>query len=172
MVTNKTNFQKAVDILVANNVNPSEYENIINDERLSNKEKFEELKKILLNHKLNIPQRKKANLGLNLRQYFGVYICNLLIEKKQIMDNIEDSINLDDLKSKNPLDLTLDDISRLAKAKKKTTEIQRNKEIDKELAKLGITISDDFFKNKYYSKNISQINNILDKKLNKEESKK
>lgn len=122
--TNKANWEKAKDLLLANSVTEEEINNKLANKN-SNKEKFEALNELLREKKLEF-RKKASNDYPTIQEYFGKRIADLLIRRKELLD-IE-CLNIDRLKDKSIEELSISELQQIIKFK---SNKKANNELDK-----------------------------------------
>lgn len=134
MANNKSNWEKAQDLLFANGVLQTTIDNLLLGME-TNKEKYNALSPLLEEKNLSI---KKEDNTPTLKDYFGVRIAQLLVKRKEI---VVKEIDITDLNSKVYGEFTPEDKKRVIAFEYYKKSLSKLKQIDEELKKEGIVIT-------------------------------
>lgn len=138
--TNKTNWQKAVEMLLSANVAQELIDAKIKDLK-GNKERFDALLPLLSENGLEFKKRRSISVDNTptLRQYFGNQIAELLIQRKELSNSIK-KIDIKDFENKPFSQLTKEELKIAAAYSNSQDNSEKLKSIDEKLEKLGVKL--------------------------------
>ena len=139
MPKNIPNFQKIANLLIKKGCAEDRINSLIADKN-SNKEKQKALEPLCAEFDVHFEPRKKTIISTNtsLKDYFGVTIAQLLVERKKL-SQLKD-INIDEIKTKNFENLNDEEQKQLYSYLQIQKDKKRLDEINQKLVEKGVTI--------------------------------
>lgn len=139
MPTNTANYEKIKKLLIAKEC-PEERINALLVDKVTNRDKEKALEPLCNEFDVHLEKKTRTPLSVNtsLKDYFGISIANLLVDRKKYLNLKE--VKIDDIKTKT-LDQMSADEKKLMKLyldyEVKISELER---VNSELKNKGITI--------------------------------
>ncbi len=139
MATNIPNFQKMINLLKQKGCEEQRINSLIADKN-SNKQKQKALEPVCEEYGIKFEPRKKTILSVNssLKDYFGVTIAQLLVERKKL-SQLKD-ISIDAFKTKNIENLNDEEQKQYYLFLQSQKNKKRLDEINQKLVEKGVTI--------------------------------